>query len=243
MTNALTQTAVENLLRYYERTCSSDPLPYVNPKDEERTERLIIAVALAGDYTPFGYAHGTLAAVDNLCSTMGVEHVEELLAFESSELERGLWVSCPQIPDHPTNVAVRVLREALGGLRNWWGFSPEPLSALQHRDADFIRDTLVDVTGDAVIPMLYVAQVLGVHKVRPNPSGGSAAVLARVGLTDWTQYLTGGTRELRRDARAVFESSPFELQVACELWMLRCPDWCPYCPCRECCEMLSAGLL
>lgn len=242
MSQQLTGTAIEQLLGYYTRYCLKAPLPHVDPRDDEALERLLVAICWAGDYTPYGYANGTLKAVNNLCSAVGVLHVEELIGFPEEELQHLVIVSCPQIPDLTSRQAIHVLFRTLTGLRNWYGFSPEPLTSLATSGPDFIRDTLEDLAPNA-IPALYVCQALGVQKVRPNPTAGAAMMLARLGLTDWTLYLSAGVAELRRAARAALEALPLEVAVTCELWMQHCPDNCVYCPANQACHHLAAGLL
>ena len=122
MVTTLTHPAVKQLLTAYTHLASKDPLPIVDPQDDEGLERLLVAICWAGDYAPYGYSHATFQAVHNLCDLVGVLHVEELLGFPEEDLQQLVMLSCPQIPDLTCKQAVAVLFRALDGFAELVGY-------------------------------------------------------------------------------------------------------------------------
>ena len=106
----------------------------------------------------------------------------------------------------------------------------------------YIRDTVEDICPSVVPASVLPTKLWLFRQTKPSPSMGAALMCARLGLVDYTAFFVGeGT--LRLCAREFFETQPFAVQVMVELWMPFCSGHCPWCCCREACDLLTAGLV
>lgn len=203
--------------------------------------RLLCAVALAGQYTPYGYAHAILHSVDAFLDEAGAERLAQVAAVKPQELTSAAWVTLRAVPDRDVSEAVKVIKRVAQAV----AMTKYDFAGIATRDDSGICEWVFYVT-DEPTAALFVLDVIAPDKphIRPLVSGGCAALLMRVGVTDWCDGLLGGMKRMRWRATRWLEGQPREVFLACEDWGTRgCPEACPECCVLDTCDAILRGLI
>ena len=203
--------------------------------------RLLCAIALAGQYTPYGYAHAILHSVDAFLDEAGAERLAQVATVKPQELTSAAWVTLRAVPDRDVSEAVKVIKRVAQAV----AMTKYDFAEIATRDDSGIREWVFYVT-DEPTAALFVLDVIAPDKphIRPLVSGGCAALLMRVGVTDWCDGLLGGMKRMRSRATRWLEGQPRDFFLACEDWGKRgCPEACPECCLLDTCDAILRGLI
>lgn len=203
--------------------------------------RLLCAIALAGQYAPYGYAHAILHSVDAFLAEVGAERLKKIAGCKPAQLTSAAWVTLRAVPDKDVSEAVKVIKRVAQAV----AMTTYDFAEIAARDDSGIREWVFYVT-DEPVAALFVLDVIAPDKphIRPLVSGGCAALLMRVGVIDWCDGLLGGMGRIRWRATRWLEGQPREVFLACEDWGNRgCPEACPECCLLDSCDAILKGLI
>lgn len=222
------------MLNHYERITTSTPLPSINPDSPEELLRLVVAIALAGEYTPFGHVHGVFLGVNALCEFLDIDHIADTRNVDKGELSQAILVTCAAVPDRKVSECVRILRRTI----RVCGTVEYDLRRVRDFDSARVHKSIQILCNDP-IPALYILGAIDVPHL-PLPSGGGAAVLLRLALLDdlTPEVIIGGFSALREAAREALEGYPAEVFGAVEHLSRICPEGCPICHLNQVCPHL-----
>lgn len=215
------------------------------------------AIALAGDFAPYGFIDGVRHSLDGCLHYLGVDHLSELKNINRQDIERGVWLCLRGVPERRVTEATRILLrvgKVIDELQGDW-------SQVSRLHPDGVRRVVRSITAEP-IAALFVMGLLGADTVRPLPSGGSTVCLMRIGiLSPWEpRYFNEGFKAVRHEAMGVLEHLPPEHFASAEWWGnygcdgsrhnigdYSCPmpmvNTCSWCPSQSLCLGLVEGLI
>lgn len=243
------------MVAQWELAATHTPSPCTNINDTEEVTRQVCAIALAGDYSPYGSVEGVRHSLDGFMHYLGAHHLSDLQHMERQSVYRAIWLCLRGVPERRVTEVARIIcrvGEVIDDLQDDW-------ASVAQMHPEQIRRVVELITTEPVAA-LYIMGLLGVSTVRPTPSGGSAVCLMRIGLVSaWEpNYFSSGFMAVREEARRVLERLSPEHYLAAEWWGTWGCDGdnedlnihgfaaggaCPHCPAMSLCVGLANSLI